>query len=99
MSRKSLWTPEAEDAFHAILAYLQVEWDGLVAEAFATDVYETIALLEVFPYCGVGELPEKVIRSIPVARQVRLFYRVAEDAIIVLELVDTRSERLQAMRM
>ncbi len=95
MNLRSYWTKEAEASFRAILAYLESEWGELVADAFASDVAHTIALLEVFPNGGVLELQERGIRSIPVARQVRLFYRVASDAIFVLEFIDTRTERYQ----
>ena len=96
MTLQSLWTCEAEASFRSILAYLDSEWGHLVAEAFASDVEHTIALLEIFPNGGVVEV--KDIRSIPVARQVRLFYRVTDEHIIVLEFIDTRSERFQGIR-
>ena len=47
---------------------------------------------------GVLEVQDKGIRSIPVARQVRLFYRIADDALIILEFIDTRTERFQVSR-
>lgn len=96
MTRESLWTREAEASFHSVLAFLESEWGHLVADAFASDVEHTIALLEVFPNGGVIEI--KDIRSIPVARQVRLFYSVSEEQIIVLEFIDTRSGRFQGIR-
>ena len=98
MNLRSYWTKEAEVSFRAILTYLENEWGEMVADAFASDVAHTITLLEIFPNGGVVELKEKGIRSIPVARQVRLFYRVASDAIFVLEFIDTRTERYQDSR-
>lgn len=98
MSLRSLWTPEAEQSFLAITDYLEGEWGPLVADAFASDVVHTIALLEVFPRGGVLEVADLGIHSIPVARQVRLFYRVEKDTMIVLEFIDTRTERFQGMR-
>lgn len=98
MSLKALWTKPAEASFGSILAYMEKEWGTLVADAFASDVAQTIAFLEVFPNGGVWEVRDKGIRSIPVARQVRLFYRIADDVLIVLELIDTRTERFQGIR-
>ena len=95
---RSLWTREAEQTFRSILSYLETEWGAMVADAFAADVSHTITLLELFPNGGILELPEKGIRSIPVARQVRLFYRVGNDAIFILEFIDTRTERFQGIR-
>lgn len=98
MSLHALWTPEAEASFRAITDYLEKEWGERVADAFASDVVQTIALLEQFPNGGVIEVPDLSIRSIPVARQVRLFYVVREELLIVLEFIDTRSGRFQRVR-
>ena len=98
MSLRSLWTREAEASFRSILTYVTSEWGELVADAFTSDVQHTIMLLEIFPHGGVLEVKDKAIRSIPVARQVRLFYRVSGDAVIILEFIDTRTERFQGNR-
>jgi plasmid stabilization system protein ParE len=98
MSLHALWTPEAEASFRAITDYLEKEWGERVADAFASDVVQTIALLEEFPNGGVVEVPDLGIRSIPVARQVRLFYVVKQDALIVLEFIDTRTGRFHQLR-
>lgn len=98
MNLHALWTPEAEASFRAITDYLEKEWGERVADAFASDVVQTIALLEEFPNGGVVEVPDLGIRSIPVARQVRLFYVVKQDALIVLEFIDTRTGRFQQLR-
>jgi plasmid stabilization system protein ParE len=98
MSLRSLWTREAENGFNEIADYLEGTWGELVADAFVSDVVHTIALLEVFPNGGVVELVDLGIRSIPVARQVRLFYRVEGEQLIILEFIDTRTGRYQRMK-
>jgi plasmid stabilization system protein ParE len=98
MSLNARWTPEAETSFRAISDFLEKEWGIRVADAFASDVVQTITLLEEFPNGGVLEVPDLGIRSIPVARQVRLFYVVREDVLIVLEFIDTRTGRFQQLR-
>jgi plasmid stabilization system protein ParE len=98
MNLHALWTPEAEASFRAITDYLEKEWGERVADAFASDVIQTIALLEEFPNGGVVEVPDLGIRSIPVARQVRLFYVVKQDALVVLEFIDTRTGGFQQLR-
>jgi plasmid stabilization system protein ParE len=95
MSLRSSWTQEAEVSFLGILSFLEGEWGALVADAFASDVLHTILLLEIFPNGGIIEVADRGIRSIPVARQVRLFYRVSSDTLVILELIDTRTERFQ----
>lgn len=98
MSLSALWTPEAEAALRNIQHYLRTAWGSQVVAAFDSDVMQTIEILEAFPNCGILEVPENGIRSIPIVRQVRLFYRVADEHIIILELIDTRSERFQEER-
>jgi hypothetical protein len=44
------------------------------------------------------EVPELNIRSIPVARQVRLFYRVNNDRLILLVFLDVRTQAFQRLR-
>ena len=77
---------------------MEKEWGRSVADAFASDVLHTIALLQVFPRGGTIEVRQKRVRSIPVVRQVRWFYRVEGDSVIILEFIDTRSERYQDSR-
>lgn len=98
MSLQSVWTPEAETSFFVITDHLVKQWGALVADAFVSDVEHTIALLQKFPRGGVMEVRDLGIRSIPVARQVRLFYTIAKSNIVVLEFIDTRSELFQKIR-
>lgn len=98
MRLRSVWTPEAEDSFLAIIDHLVKQWGALVADAFVSDVEHTIALLENFPRGGVMEVRDLGIRSIPVARQVRLFYAIQKSNTVVLEFIDTRSEPFQRLR-
>lgn len=98
MSLGSLWTKDAETSYGLILDHLEEAWGPSVTDAFEAEVAHTISLLEVFPDAGVLELSDKRIRSIQVARQVRLFYRHTDEFIIVLEFIDTRSADFQRLR-
>ena len=98
MSRKVLWTAEAEVALSDLLAYLGTGWGRTAASAFYDDVERTVALLKVFPEAGVIEVLDKGIRSIPLARQVHLFYLMSGGNVIILELIDVRSGRMQQIR-
>ena len=98
MSLGSLWTKEAEISYGRILEYLEMARGSSVTTAFEAEVSHTIALLEVFPDAGVLDLHTEGIRSIQVARQVRLFYRHTSAFIIVLEFIDTRSAEFQRLR-
>jgi len=98
MSLGSLWTKEAETSYGRILEYLEEAWGPSVTDAFEAEVSHTLALLEVFPDAGVLERGAEGIRSIQVARQVRLFYHHTSSFIIVLEFIDTRTADFQRLR-
>lgn len=98
MNRAIYWTTEAQRSFQEMDEYIESEWGRNVADAFAEDILHTIGLLQIFPNGGVMEVADKAIRSIPVGRHVRLFYRYSEDSVIILELIDTRSRQFQSIR-
>jgi plasmid stabilization system protein ParE len=98
MRLEQFWTTQADDAFGDILHYLRKEWGSSVADAFHSEVERTVDLLIKFPEGGVIEVEHLGIRSIPVAKQVRLFYRISGDRLIILELIDVRTQRFQAGR-
>ncbi|HMQ75716.1 MAG TPA: type II toxin-antitoxin system RelE/ParE family toxin [Flavobacteriales bacterium] len=98
MSRRPVWTIQADETFGEILAYIRQEWGVAAAQAFFGEVEHTVDLLVAFPEGGILERPELGIRSIPVARQVRLFYRLDDELLILLELIDVRTQRFQGMR-
>lgn len=79
--------------------HLVLHWGRAVALAFHDEVQRTIGLLSVLPSGGVMEFQPFGIRSIPVARQVRLFYRVDSGRLILLVFLDVRGELFQRVRM
>jgi plasmid stabilization system protein ParE len=98
MSLRPVWTIQADNTFGALLGYIRHEWGVTAARSFHEEVEHTVDLLVVFPEGGILERAELEIRSIPVARQVRLFYRVADDQLIILDFVDVRTQRFQRTR-
>lgn len=51
-----------------------------------------------FPGAGAKEVRDQDIRSIPVARQVRLFYRTDDKRLFILIFIDVRSDLFQSVK-
>ena len=84
------WTKRAERKFAKISAYLIEQWGSKVSEAFKERAFSVIELLAQFPEIGLVEVVDKGIRSFPVTRQTRVFYRLRNKDLIVLTFFDTR---------
>lgn len=98
MKLTPLWTADAEDSFAEIIDHLVKEWGRTVALAFHEEVERTIELLTMFPGAGAKEVRDQDIRSIPVARQVRHFYRTDDKRLFVLIFIDVRGDLFQRVK-
>lgn len=97
MSLMPFWTADAEDSFAPILDHVVQEWGRNVALAFHAEVERTIQLLLDMPGGGILEVANLGIRSIPVAKQVRLFYRLDGARLILLVFLDVRTGVFQRL--
>ena len=59
-------------------------------DAFEQKTIDFLDLLEQFPEAGTLEVPEKQIRSFLIVKQIRVFYRVKQNQIILLSFFDVR---------
>lgn len=91
MARKVIWTKRANIKFNHVIDYLEREWGVNVTRNFTIRVYAVINLICDHPEIGTLENPEKGIRGFLLTKHNRLFYRVTEKEIIILNLFDTRS--------
>lgn len=92
MARKIIWTKRANLKFNKIIDYLEKEWGKNVTESFVRKAYGIIELISEQPKLGTMENPEKNIRGFLLTKHNRLFYRVTEKSIILLNFFDTRSK-------
>jgi len=88
---KALYTKRAAKKYQAIKDYLTIEWGEKVVAAFEQKTIDFLDLIERFPEAGSLEIPEKQIRSFLLTKQIRIFYRIKGDKIILLTFFDTRS--------
>lgn len=75
-----------------LLGYLNDEWGSDVANKFILQLQKRLKTLSTQPYIGTPSSELKFVRSILITRQNRLFYRIKENIIEVINLYDTRSD-------
>lgn len=93
MVRKIIWTKRAISKFNNIITYLEEEWGEQVTENFVRKTYDIIELISDQSDLGTLENIEKNIRGFLLTKHNRLFYRVTDKEIILLNFFDTRSGR------
>jgi plasmid stabilization system protein ParE len=91
MARKIVWTKRANTKFNKIIDYLELEWGPNVTRNFVNKVYDIIDLISDQPDLGTLENPDKKIRGFLVTKHNRLFYRITEREIVLLNFFDTGS--------
>ncbi len=91
MAKKIVWTKRANSKFNKIIDYLEEEWGHGVTQNFVTKTYDIIELISDQSDLGTLENSEKSIRGFLLTKHNRLFYRVTEKEIILLNFFDTRS--------
>lgn len=91
MAKEIIWTNRANNKFNKIIDYLDHEWGEEVTQSFVQKTYDIIDLISDYPNLGTNEHPDKNIRGFPLTKHNRLFYRVTDKEIILLNFFDTRS--------
>jgi plasmid stabilization system protein ParE len=91
MVREIAWTKRANYKFNKIIEYLESEWGENVTLNFVRRTYDIISLIADNPEIGTIENKEKRIRGFLLTKHNRLFYRITEREIVLLNFFDTRS--------
>jgi len=91
MAREVKWTKRGKRSLDRIVRFLEEEWNEEVTTDFVVKVFHTLESLSEYPALGTVEVPEKGIRGIAITKHNRLFYRVTQNLIIVLNVYDNRS--------
>ncbi len=84
------WNKRAKNNFDKIIEYLILSFGEIKAKQFVRRSYSIIELLAEFPELGSLEEKEKKIYGILITQHNRLFYRITEQEIILLNFFDTR---------
>jgi plasmid stabilization system protein ParE len=73
-----------------LLSYLEAEWGKTVAETFVNKLEKRIDNLSKQPFTGAECEHFQNVRSILITKHNRLYYRIKETTIEVVNLYDTR---------
>ncbi|GLR18256.1 type II toxin-antitoxin system RelE/ParE family toxin [Portibacter lacus] len=92
MALKIIWNKRALNNFNKILDYLEHSFGEQTAKSFVVRSYNIIEQLSENPNLGSLELKAKNIRGILISKHNRLFYRLTEEEIILLNFFDIRQK-------
>lgn len=93
MVREIIWTKRANAKFNKIISYLEEEWGEQVTRNFVRKTYDIIELISDQSDLGTIENVDKKIRGFLLTKHNRIFYRVTDKEIILLNFFDVRSGR------
>lgn len=91
MAYKIIYKKRFQTKLFKLLDYLRQEWGDNVANSFINRLQKRLNTLSQQPYIGASSIVIKSVRSILITKHNRLYYRIKEDTIEVLNIYDTRS--------
>jgi len=86
------WTTRADIKLDQLIIYLESEWGESVVKAFMRKLYDFLEILSEFPEIGSMQYPEKRIRGFALTKQVTIFYKIDDNQIVLLDILDNRSD-------
>lgn len=95
MAYQISWTDIALQDYKRVTDYLLSEWSIEVATAFENIVNQKLINLSRHPFTGIKSEKNPLIRSILFTKHNRLYYRVRDNNIELLSIIDTRKDSLQ----
>jgi plasmid stabilization system protein ParE len=90
MALQIVWTENGLADYKQVVDYLLQEWPIKVASEFVRNVESRIETLSVFPEIGIASLKEPGVRSIILTKHNKLYYKVADNKLEILNIFDTR---------
>jgi len=84
------WTENALEDYRVVIEYLLREWSVEIATKFVDIVETRLETLSVFPNIGIRSAKNDTIRAIIVTRHNKIYYRVTDQFLEVLNIFDTR---------
>ena len=90
MALKVKWTDIALEDYRKVIDYLLEDWSITLAEEFIQNTESRIETLTFFPNLGLSSDKMKNIKSIVLTKHNKLYYRISDEIITILNLFDTR---------
>jgi len=90
MAYKVVYKKRFYNKLSALLNYLEANWSEEIAQQFLQKLDKRIETLKGQPYIGGPSQTIKGVRGILITKHNKLFYKITNDTIIVLNMYDTR---------
>jgi len=87
----------AEQNYQSIKKYIIKDFGENVAAIFELRTIDFLDLLSNFPLIGSLEIPDKNIRAFQLTKQTRVFYRIKNENIIILNFFDVRQNPVKKL--
>jgi plasmid stabilization system protein ParE len=92
MAYKIIYKKRFQKKLFKLLDYLKSAWGEKVADEFIARLQNRLQTLSKQPYIGVPSSIIKTVRSILITKHNRLYYRIKDNTIEVLNMYDTRRD-------
>ncbi len=90
MAYKIIYRKRYFNRLFKLLNYLEKEWNINVAETFIKQLQFKLENLEKQPFVGLPSSILKNVRSISITKHNRIYYRIKNQKIEILNMYDTR---------
>jgi plasmid stabilization system protein ParE len=95
MAYKISWTENALQDYKYVIDYLLCDWSLKVATNFENIVNQKLFNLSMHPFAGIKSEKNPLLRSILFTKHNRLYYRITDNNIELLAIIDTRKNPSQ----
>lgn len=85
-------SPLAEHRIEGILAFLRAEWGEPARDRFIAKLRSSLELIGRYPGGAPSSSAMPGVRRLVVTKQTAIYYRVAQDAVEVITVIDTRQD-------
>jgi plasmid stabilization system protein ParE len=90
MAFKIIWTEPVFKDLEVIVDYIDREWSRAIGDKFVAELKERVKVLSKQPFMGMASMKDQSIRSIKISKHNRLYYRIEEEKLILLNIFDLR---------
>jgi|SRR5689334_3728577 len=90
MAHQIIYKKRFSNKLIKLLQYLEVEWGQKTAAEFLNKLDSRIHTLKEQPFIGKPSAKKPQVRTILITKHNRIYYKISNNTIIILNLYDTR---------
>jgi plasmid stabilization system protein ParE len=93
MAVRVRWTKRAQNSFEKTIRYVEAEWRENSAMRVARRIRNVLQVLSEYSKAVKIEIEEKQIRAMVISRHNSVYYRIRNDQVIILKIIDNRQRK------